>query len=612
MLRGYVLSYLALVATGATPEEAAASAPGALRALVMRGVRRALIAASFDTAHADDAAHVHRLAYLHVLGSRLVDASDVEGTRRLFETARRPELEKRAWLRVVAGLSAVLLVAGAGAGAWVFLSRPPPRPPEPSSAAPSETPEPPGEPAHPLTPFFEQTLPDYVVALDAATAGRERPAPDDVASARARVLAALEQGRPALVPTMTGLLDAAEHYATGDGDDDVGLWFNRLVLFHDALEADDVPFYVDADLTESRRTGRKRVLLSSYRVLSRRTFTAGEERVRALDLERLDSLNFERSLLGYTRPEVRYALVLTDKIERFLIEDLLPSVHSANESVIVRGYEDEAGVEWVTTFEEHAHEDLRAESERIALQALGSTRALDELAAAIVARRNAVVAMNSALRASGVRVREPAEYDYDVAAIASLGARAGGTSLADVRAADRTLRSAPVLAAYRALHAAIALSIAEHEVQHRLDYQAGSIRTVPEVLRQYVGETESEDRVNRRAERSNAELSAYLSQIAQRPSLARTSLIHVASFLMNRNAWGMPESYAAIALFEALAAEAGITHGELIQRRRIVRGEAARIYGELRARGPEALSELARRAWQRLYGAELPVIREAG
>lgn len=51
---------------------------------------------------------------------------------------------------------------------------------------------------------------------------------------------------------------------------------------------------------------------------------------------------------------------------------------------------------------------------------------------------------------------------------------------------------------------------------------------------------------------------------------------------------------------------------ELVQRRRIVRGEAAQIYGELRARGPEALSELARRAWQRLYGAELPVIREAG
>jgi len=117
--------------------------------------------------------------------------------------------------------------------------------------------------------------------------------------------------------------------------------------------------------------------------------------------------------------------------------------------------------------------------------------------------------------------------------------------------------------------------------------------------------------VNRRAERANAELSAYLSQIAQRPSLARTSLIHVATFIMNRNAWRMPEAYAAVALFETLAAEADIAYEPLIQRGTVIRAEAARIYGELRTREPAALSDLARRGWTRLYGAELPTIRQA-
>src|SRR5690606_10578122 len=134
-----------------------------------------------------------------------------------------------------------------------------------------------------------------------------------------------------------------------------------------------------------------------------------------------DSLNFERSLLGYTRPEVRYALVLTDRIERMLIEDMLPSIHSASDSVIVRGYEDEAGIEWVISFEEWAHEDLRAETELVIREALGRRRPLEELAAAIVARRNAIIAANQALRARGVVLREPDAYEYDVTRAADLG-----------------------------------------------------------------------------------------------------------------------------------------------------------------------------------------------
>ena len=70
-----------------------------------------------------------------------------------------------------------------------------------------------------------------------------------------------------------------------------------------------------------------------------------------------------RSLLGYTRPEVRYALVRVDRIEGFLVEQVLPSVQAAEESVIVRDYADETGTQWVTDFEGWAHEDLRAEAQ---------------------------------------------------------------------------------------------------------------------------------------------------------------------------------------------------------------------------------------------------------
>ena len=87
--------------------------------------------------------------------------------------------------------------------------------------------------------------------------------------------------------------------------------------------------------------------------------------------------------------------------------------------------------------------------------------------------------------------------------------------------------------------------------------------------------------------------------------------MHVISFIMSRPSWSMPEAYAAVALLEGMATEAGIAHGALIARRRIDRGEAARIYGELRSLSSQELSALAGRTWAALYGDELTEIRLA-
>jgi hypothetical protein len=203
-----------------------------------------------------------------------------------------------------------------------------------------------------------------------------------------------------------------------------------------------------------------------------------------------------------------------------------------------------------------------------------------------------------------VELREPWRYDYDVSRLSFRGDvdRAG---LRELRRAEADLHQEDVLRAWALLVEARATSVAEHEVQHRLDYEDDRLIDVPEVLSRYTGETEALDGANRRAERANAELSAYLSQIAQRPDLAWTSLVHVASFMMNRHSWGMPEAYMAVALFEALADDAGIAHPPLIADRRIDRGAAAHIYAELH---DEELSPLAARAWQRLYAAQLPHI----
>ena len=616
-MRGFVLRYLGAVATGATRPQARARVPLPYRPLALRSARKHVLAAGFDTQHAEDEAHVFRLAYLRAAGEP-APSDDPSAIAKAFEAARDLGAERRAAIGPSVSLLVLLLVAGAaGGGLWWWRTQrnaPPPAGGEAADTEPSleellgmED----EEPRHALYDVFRSQLAAYVVALDSRSLGRERVPPDDVATTRGVVLESFGERAPELVEPTIGLFDAAELYvaAPEDDTDDQGIFLNQLVQFQDALRAQDVPFFVDAELRLYPRTRRQRVLLSMFTVEARRTFAAGDARIHQLDLDRLDNLNYERSLLGYTRPEVRYALVRIDRIERFLVHKVLPSIHASNESVIVRDYQDESGIEWVTSFEEHASEDLREEARALTAAELGPTStALRDLAAAIVRRRNGVRAVSHSLRGEGRRLREPRTYAYDTSHLASYGDRIDANAHAEVRAAERVLRGDAARGAYQVLADAFTLSIAEHEVQHRLDYEADRMHAVPDVLGQYVGETESEDRVNRRAERSNAELSAYLSQIAQRPSMSRTSLIHVASFVMDRNGWRMPEAYAAVALFEALAETLDFDHERLIVNRRIQRSQIAAIYARVRQLGGEGLSDLAGRTWTRIYGAPVPDI----
>lgn len=606
MLRGFVLRYLGGVAGGESAEAAAARLPAALRGLVTGRAERAIIASRFETEHGADEAHVHRLAYLRVRGRPAIDPNRVADVKARFEAERDPGAEGNAGFRFAASLLGGLVVlGGAGAAAYV-LTRPAP-PATPSATATDEAPAPEAvaEPAHPLTPLFEETLPRWVVALDARSARREPPAPEDVTSTRRAVLDAASAHAAELVPSLTALLDASESFsAEGERYADEA-WLQRLVDFHDALRTAGLPFYVDGHLSESYFGDRRRVLFSTFAVEATPRFSyPGAEApitVTALLLRRLDHLNFTESLLGYTRPEIRYALVLVDRIEGFLITQHLPSMHSADESVFVRDFTDERDAGWVTDFETWAHEDL-AEEARTAVRAAGLPEPdLRTLTAAIVTRRHAIQAMSSSLH--DVDLIQPSTLDFDPERLAAFRDDTNARHLAAVREASAVLARPEVRAAFDAVLAAFVASVARHEVQHRIDYQDDRMVHVPAALAELTGETESEDRVNRRAERANAELSAYLSQIARSPEQARTSLLHVASFVMDRNAWSRPEAYAALVVLESLANAAGVEHGPLVVARRVVRGEIAAIYGALRGRSD--LSALASRAWTALYGAPL-------
>lgn len=459
-------------------------------------------------------------------------------------------------------------------------------------------------PPDPVRDLFVVELPGWVEALDADVAGIVRAPPRDVASTHAAVLTAVDATEPTLHASFATFLDDAERFSRReDGTDDLALT-GSLVALDDALAAADVPYYVDAVLLP--RMGRYRVLCSSYHVARRRRFASGERVVNGLDLERVDTLTFERSLLGYTRPEVHHALVLVSRVEDFLVEQALPSIHSVDESVIVRGYEDEQDVSWVTPFEQSVHEDLAREEREVVTE-----RALRDLAAAVVRRRIAIDAMTHALLSSGLRIREPRTLAYDTNLLAPYARAAGPAVLGEVRAAQRELDQASTVAAYEALERAHLASIARHEAQHRIDYEDDRIALhVPDRLAVYTGRTEAEDQVNELAERSNAELSAYLSQVAREPARVLTNLVHVISFPMSRHDWSRPESYAALVIFEVLAHELGIGHEDFVRDGRVVRAELAHVYASIRGHTGPAIADAATRGWASLYGVPLPPLEE--
>jgi hypothetical protein len=616
MLRGFVLRYLAAVATGSDYPVAARTVPALVRAASTKRARRVVSEVMLASSHADDAPHVHRVAYLRTIDREPPDHDDREAVKAAFAERRDEAGERRAPLVLVGWVAGLALALVGGAYAYVRATAPAPRyalPPPvadlpPPVAAPALTDATETAPAHPLEPVFREALPRWVVALDARSAGRALAPPRDVESAHAAVLEALADAHAsdALATATRAFLEASEAHSAEASEEGADTVTRALLGLDDALAHEAAPFYVDAILTESLVSDRRRVLVTSFRVRARRTFGStdtedGPRRVISLDLERIDDLSFEQTLLGYTRPDVRYALVLTARVEAYLVTRALPAMSSPEESVIVHGYEDERDTAWVTPFETAVHEVLRSEA-----RAMADERAVTALAASMARRRRAFETVAGELRGDGLVLSMPETYAYDLAPLEVALGGVDGALRRELREAQGALETADLGRAYRAIEEAYLLSIARHEAQHRLDYEDDRLVAVPDALARYTGRTESEDRVNHLAERANAELSAYLSQVAREPARAAGHLVFVSTFVMSRDSWGMPETYAALVIFESLARELGLVPAELVVAGRVVRGEIARLFLAMRARSGEELSAAAQRAWRALYGVELP------
>src|SRR5690606_31217879 len=101
-------------------------------------------------------------------------------------------------------------------------------------------------------------------------------------------------------------------------------YLRSVDVFNAALERRQLGYYLDAEVGLGPQGYRLHI--ASFGVERVRWYRAGAARVRVLHLARRDSLNFVHGYLGFTRPHIRDALVLLERVDAWLIETLLPAL----------------------------------------------------------------------------------------------------------------------------------------------------------------------------------------------------------------------------------------------------------------------------------------------
>jgi hypothetical protein len=597
--------------------------PFARRAL-LRAYRQAL--ATLDPSA--DSGQLLRLAYLRTLDREPsaavgADAAALDAEYRAARHAhgRAPRLQR--WPSVLGALLLMALVLTGALAAYRSLRSVPfqdvsqkPAPPMRGAYADGGVPVP-GDPAVART--LSEALPTYLIKLDRwAQARRQGGAQGNVAAleaelaeARQRVLApdAAQALGEAGTRRLDEMLSRAREAAEGP-EESARLLGDRLLeavgAFDDELAAQGLGWFVDGDLIRGSG-GTRLTIIYSFSVEGVSVFEAGPLHVRALSLRRADRLNWSHTLLGFTRPHLRHALVLLDPIERRLANVVGPAL--ADGAVMPLFDQPPVGPdapEVRARVEQRAGEAARAE-----LVPRGISReAVGRLAEPLAQRAALYRKWQLALEPRRIRLTPPEGLRIPPEAIADLAKVVPRAELAELERIEAALADAALLATYHALRAVLVESVEQHEVQHRLDYARRERLPLPKALEAYVGPMEHDGQERRAASQATAELSAYLAELARDRRTPRVNLALVARFLFDRTLWASAESYVALVIFDGLTRSlATATRGPFLHDGEIDRARVAEAWLELDQRPGDELRRAARTLWQEMFGEELAELR---
>ncbi len=153
----------------------------------------------------------------------------------------------------------------------------------------------------------------------------------------------------------------------------------------------------------------------------------------------------------------------------------------------------------------------------------------------------------------------------------------------------------------RRVKALVAATVRRHEARHAIDYdRMDHPLRVPQALQRTLGSRDL---------RSELELAAYVSQIANDPYLPHWTLWNLASHAFGSR-WGGAEGYVAVVTLEGLARQLGAYPSRpLVVGGRLDRDALASLARPLTGQSSEKLRAAARALWTELYGEPLmPIV----
>jgi hypothetical protein len=372
---------------------------------------------------------------------------------------------------------------------------------------------------------------------------------------------------------------------------------NLVHAVSDELVAAGIGYYVEATVLAGAGGGGH-ALVYCYRIEEVGFVEAGGKPRRVLSLRRLDDLNASRTLLGMESTQLGGAVLLLDQIEEHVasktLRALAPDAPYPLGDAVWAALPENKPIA-MTAGQAARRELVRWLGEDDAETGGQIARLLDERARLIetwrtkLARDNTVLHPVDSLLLPGYLLPK---LDGMVATVQRQRAQAID---------DEILRLGALRIAAR-LQQLVAATVRHHEAQHAADEDRASRPPYPAQLEAYLGPL-----VRRNGERRQlamhvrAELAAYVSQIANDPVTPQLVYWDLIGFAFDRNAWGRPESYAAVVASEALARALKLPSQPLIHDGSIDRTRLAEVGTAIAALSDDELCAAAETAWRELF-----------
>lgn len=548
-----------------------------------------------------------RIAALAVAGRDPGDVRDAAGVMATYQSIGRKSLPAFPLFTV---LAAVLIAALAGGAAFYIATRPGPPSrtyvralPPPSADAYAKGGVPLSEPA--LDSLLGEQLTKLVVE-----GGRAR---DHAQNELPRTLDKLHSasafsGKPALAKAW----------------DDVLATFARSVLIAQrpegpsAREHDDIRESVRAFSDELHRAGLAYFLegrfksgypyIQAYRVEEVVFVVAGGAPRRVLSLRRLDRLNSSYAVLGMHDEDTGDPTLHLDRIDIAVASTVLPAL--APDASYKLG--DDEWMRWEPNkaLGKAVGEAVRREY----AAALGAdAKAMTEIAERLVKRGDIIEEWRDKLGRKRIVFSTTDDLFVPPKLLAALEGDVPNYQRKKVAEIDDSLAALGAPRIHARLHDLVAASVRRHEAQHAFDYDRDTELRYPQVLADMLGAPHDLDGNEVAIVRSaRAELSGYLSQIANDPATPQASLWHLARNVFDRNQWGTGECYAGVVVLEGLAKQLGMTaFAEPRFSRGVNRERFMAIAKLLVAQPDDKLREAATALWAELFGEPLTTIVDA-